>query len=101
MKRTDAQNRALHKFLENLAQTLNNAGLDMKCVLKEDVDIPWTKDSAKEFLWRPIQRAMTGKESTTDMESVDPAEVHEVLMRHLGEKFEIPYVDWPSHDFNQ
>lgn len=77
-----------------MASELNNAGYDMKKTLKPEVNIPWTKDSVKEFLWRPIQKAMTGKRSTTEMNTVDPSDIYEVLNRHLGEKFGI-FVMWP------
>lgn len=94
-QRTLLQNKALHKFCEQLADELNAAGLDMKTVLKPTVDIPWSKTTVKEFLWRPIQEAMLRKESTTELSSAEPSEVHAVLMRHLSEKFGV-YVSWPN-----
>lgn len=94
-QRTLKQNKSLHKFCELLADELNAAGLDMKTVLKPSVDISWSKQSVKEFLWRPIQEAMLQKESTTDLNSAEPSEIHAVLMRHLSEKFGV-YVSWPS-----
>jgi len=94
-QRTLKQNKSLHKFCELLADELNAAGLDMKTVLKPSVDIPWSKTSVKEFLWRPIQEAMLQKESTTELNSAEPSEIHAVLMRHLSEKFGV-YVSWPN-----
>ena len=49
--RTPTQNASMHKWFELVADTLNNAGLDMKRVLKPDVDIPWTKTSVKEIMF--------------------------------------------------
>lgn len=95
-QRTNLQNRSLHKFCEMLAEELNNAGYDMKATLKEDAEIPWNKDLVKEFLWKPIQKAMVDKTSTTEMDTTDPSKIHEVLMRHLGSKLGINYIDWPS-----
>lgn len=95
MNRTDKQNKSLHKFCQELADELNAAGLDMKTVLKPSVDIPWSKTTVKEFLWRPIQEIMVQKESTTELDTIEPGEIHKVLMRHLSEKFGI-YVSWPS-----
>lgn len=95
-QRTLTQNAALHLWLEWLAQRLNDAGLDMRRVIKADVSIPWTKESAKEYLWRPIQRAMTNKSSTVDAERPEYAEVQAVLCRHLGEKFGVECPDWPK-----
>lgn len=93
--RTSKQNNALHKFLQDLADTLNEAGLDMKTVLKPEVDIPWSQNSAKEFLWRPIQQVMTGKDSTTEPTTKDYLAIQETLIRHLSSKFGVS-VDWPS-----
>jgi hypothetical protein len=97
-QRTLTQNAALHLFLTQLAETLNEAGFDMKKTLKPDVDIPWTPISAKEFLWRPIQEALTGKKSTTEITTVEPTAIHETLCRHLGQKFGIQCPEWPKRE---
>lgn len=97
-QRTNLQNRSLHKFCEMVADALNDAGLDMKTVLKPGIEIAWTQDNVKEYLWRPIQKAMyPQKESTTDLNTVEPSRIYEVLNRHLAEKFGIS-VEWPSLD---
>lgn len=96
-QRTPTQSAALHLYLERLAEALNDAGYDMKKTLKPGVDIPWTKEMAKEFLWKPIQEAMTGKSSTTELNTCEPSDIHLVLSRHIGEKFGV-YVSWPSHE---
>ena len=62
--------------------------------LKEEVDIPWTKSSVKEFMWRPIQMAMLNKKSTTELDTINPKNIYEVLDRHLSQKFGI-HVEWP------
>ena len=95
-QRTLTQNRALHLFLGMLADELNAGGFDMRHVLKQDVEIPWTKDSCKEFLWRSIQEAMLNKKSTTEADRFEYTQVHEVLSRHLGQKFGIQVPEWPK-----
>jgi len=95
--RTIKQNASLHVYCELLAEALNDAGLDMKKTLKPEVDIPWRKESVKEHLWKPIQKALTGKESTTEISTVEPSEIYDVLNRHISEKFGV-HVDWPSID---
>lgn len=97
--RTLRQNKALHLFFDMLAKSLNDAGLDQRKVLKPSVSIPWTKTAIKEQLWRPIQKAMYAKHSTTDLmkqEEID--HIHETLTRHLAEKFGIEYIPFPSHE---
>ena len=95
-QRTNLQNKSLHKYFELLAEALNDAGLDMKTVLRPEIDIPWSKDTVKSQLWKPIQKAMLDKESTTEPSTKEYVEIYEVLNRHLSEKLGIS-VDWPSH----
>ena len=94
-QRTIQQNKALHKWFELVADELNDAGLDMKKVLKPNIDISWTKSSIKEYLWRPVQYAMLGKKSTRNLskKQIDP--VWEQINRFLGEKHGI-HVGFPS-----
>jgi hypothetical protein len=95
--RTIPQNSALHLGLGMIAKTLNEAGLDMRKVLKPEIDIPWTLESVKEYLFRPIMKAMYHKKSTTELSKIgEIEEIWDVLMRHLGEKHEVEYIPFPS-----
>jgi len=85
--RTSKQNRALHLFLRKLSDALNDAGLDMKKVIKEEVDIPWSDKTVKEYLWHPVQKALLQKESTKDLETDEVSKVYEVLNNHIASKF--------------
>lgn len=96
-QRTPLQNRSLHKYCTLLAQALNDAGLDAKKTLKPEIDIPWTPEMVKDLLFRPIMKAMTGKTSTTQLDTVEPSQIHAVLDLHTSEKFGI-HVDWPSEE---
>jgi hypothetical protein len=95
--RTIQQNKALHLYCKMLAEALNDAGLDMKKTLKAEIDIPWNKERVKEFLWKPIQEAMTNKMTTTALTTIEPSGIYLVLDRHLSEKFGI-HVSWPSNE---
>ena len=95
-QRTLQQNKALHKWLRQVADTLNDAGLDMKTVLKPEVDIAWTPEMAKEYLWRPIQKIMTGEESTADAVTTDYNEIRLVITRHMGAKLGVTLPPWPD-----
>lgn len=78
-----------------LAQQLTDAGFDMKRTLKPDVDIPWTKQTVKEYLWKPIMVALLNKESTTQLTTKEVDQVFSVLNRHLGDKLGI-VLEFPS-----
>lgn len=94
-KRTQAQNRSLHLFFTQLAEQLNDAGLDQRKVLKPSVDIPWTAIAIKEQLWRPIQKAQLHKDSTTELTTKEIDQVLDTITRHLGQKFGIQVI-FPS-----
>jgi hypothetical protein len=83
-KRTMRQNKALHLMFTMLADNLNEHGFDMKKTLKNDVDIPWSGESVKEFLWRPVQKAQLQKQSTTELTTKEIDAVFDTLNRHLG-----------------
>lgn len=96
-RRTLTQNRALHLWLTMLADYLNDSGLDMKRTLKHDVEIPWTTTSAKNFLWRPIQKIMISKESTAAADTSEYNNVYLTLSRYLMQKHGLPELPlWPS-----
>lgn len=94
--RTPRQNRSLHLFFRLLATELNNAGLDMKTVLKPSVDIMWSEQNIKEYIWRPIQDALLVKKSTRLLETKEIDMVHQLIIRHLGEKFGVEVPAIPS-----
>lgn len=98
MQRTNLQNKAIHKFCTELANELTNRGLDMRAVLKPDVDIPWNERAVKEHIWRPIQRALLDKESTTELTTAEVDQVFQIIQKHLGEKFglELQFPNWQS-----
>jgi hypothetical protein len=94
-QRTKQQNKALHVLFRLLAETLNENGLDMRKTLKPEVDIPWSPASAKEYLWRPIQKAQLNKKSTTELTTKEIDEVFDTINKHIGEKFSI-HIPFPS-----
>lgn len=94
-KRTIAQNSALHLWFTQLAEELNAAGYDMRQVIRQDIEIPWTPYSVKEYLWRPVQRAQLGKKSTTQLDTLDIDRIYEILNKTIGERTGI-HVPFPS-----
>jgi len=94
-QRTLLQNRALHRYFELLADTLNAAGLDQRAVLKPSIQIPWNAAAIKEQIWKPIQDLQLGKKSTTELTTSEVSAVYETLNRFLAEKHGVS-VDFPS-----
>ena len=96
--RTARQNRALHKYLDLLAAGLSEGGYTVQVVLAKAVDREWDMEAAKSLLWKPIQKAMLGKESTADADTTDYTKVYETLNRFMGEKFGMESIPWPTKD---
>ena len=78
-----------------LAEALNDAGYDMKKVIRANMDIPWTDYNVKEFLWRPVQEAQLGKKSTTQLTTDEIDKVFEVINKAVGERTGV-HVPFPS-----
>jgi len=85
-QRTQRQNRALHKYFEFVADELNDAGLDMRTVLKPGIEIPWSKMSVKEYLWKPVMAIQLQKKSTVQMTTKDIDTIYDTLNRFLALK---------------
>lgn len=84
--RTIRQNSALHKYFTMLANALNDSGLDMRKVLKPEVELTWSLVSVKEHLWRPVQEIVLNKESTTKLERDELNEVYRIIDKKMLEK---------------
>ena len=93
--RTSAQNNALHVYCRLLGEKLNDSGYDMKRVIKQEVDIPWSPSLVKEYLWKPIQKIVANEDSTAKAGSDDYYKTYSVLSRQLSDKFGV-FVDFPS-----
>jgi hypothetical protein len=96
--RTGAQNKAMHVGFGLVARALNEAGLDMRTVLKPDIELPWTKDSVKQYLFKPILTLMYGKDHTADLDKLEePEAVWETMMRFLMQNHGVEHIPFP-HD---
>lgn len=96
-QRTLTQNAALHKYCELLAESLNDAGLDMQTVLAEGTSIPWSEEKVKDDIWRKVQIALTGKKSTRDLLKEEVSKIYDVVNRHIGSTFGV-FIPFPSKD---
>ncbi len=94
-KRTSQQNRALHLYFTLLAEALNAGGFDMRETIRQDVEIPWSSDTIKEYLWRPIQKALFKKQSTARLKKKEVDKIYEILNKTIGERTAV-HVAWPS-----
>lgn len=89
---------ATNKYLYGKqSEDLTNEIMDIIYGYLARMDLPWTKDTVKEKLWRPVQMGIIkDKESTKDLTTTEPNDIYLVLSKHLSEKHGI-IVEWPSN----
>lgn len=92
--RTGKQNAALHVFCRLLAEALNERGITFNQFFKEGYQVPWSGDIVKENVWRPMQRAVCGVESSTELTTTQLSEIYDPLNDKLAD-FNI-HVPWPE-----
>lgn len=83
-QRTDQQRKSIELYCRMLADALNDVGLDQRAVLarmRDGVELPWAQQRVKDTLWREVQIALTGKESSTKLTRSEVSQVYEVLNR--------------------
>lgn len=96
-QRTLTQNRALHRYCSMLSDELNNAGYDFRLFIKEGIEVPFTPDLVKQYIWKPVQKAVLDIHSTTDAKTADYSKVYDALNMHLVNTRNI-FVPWPVRD---
>lgn len=93
---TRQQQKALHLWFTKVSQTLNDAGLDQRTVLKPGINIPWTLESFKKNIWKPTQKIMYGIESTTELDGKMINQLIDVFTQNFAERFGVEVDLFPS-----
>ena len=58
--------------------------------------MPWTEESVKANIWKPVYKAMTHKESTTEASRTDYNAEYTALCKWFGQEFGIQLPPWPD-----
>ena len=94
-RRTDQQNKAMHKYFALMSEGLNNTEASVQKVCK--VPIEWTGDNFKEFIWKPVQQSMfPDVKSTTKLDTKQVSEVYEQVNKIISEEWGVS-VPFPSY----
>lgn len=85
--RTNQQNRALHLFFTIVTNQLNELGQEFQYsgISGKSLSMPYTPELFKNMIWREIQKAMYGIESTTKINTDQINGILDVLIKHFGE----------------
>ena len=83
---TLSQKRALHLYFRFIADELNNLGLTYNDKLFNDIEIeiPYTEIVVKELIWKPIQKILFDKTSTTEITNAEINKIIDVITLHLS-----------------
>jgi len=92
VKRTNAQNAAIHLYMTKWANSLNNTGYTFTNAL--GLEIPFTMELIKESIWKPTQKELFGIKSTTKLTTEMINKMIDVFSLNFGEKG--IYVEFPS-----
>ena len=86
-KLTSQQKKAIHAYCDDIARTLSASGYDMQQAVT--LPIEPTGELVKEIMWRPVQKALFGKKSVTQLKMHDVDDVYRVIAKHLAETRDI------------
>ena len=87
VKRSTQQNKALHVLFQNISFELNRLGHEFtfKGIKGMDIQITYTPEIVKEFIWKPLQNAMLSKSSTTELTTQDIEAIFMILGKWFAE----------------
>jgi len=95
-QRTNPQNAALHLYCQQIADELTNRGITFTMFFEGGFEVPWTMEIVKDNVWRKVQIAYCGEESTTKPITTDYPKIYDCLNLKLSKwGFHIP---WPSKE---
>ena len=94
--RTGKQNSTMWRYLTDLAQAMDDAGIDMREAIH--VPIRPTKENIKAEMWDKIQLALYPEiDSSTKLTTVQMSEVYENLNRAIGQRLGI-HIPWGKEE---
>ena len=94
---TDKQRRSIWLYCGLVAQELNDAGLDIRLLLEEELEVSWSKEIIMNIYWKTIQKTLFDTDSIKDLKTNQVSEVYEELNRHLA-KFSL-HVPFPERNY--
>ena len=94
-KRTNQQNRALHKYCDLVAQAMDDAGYDAQTAITMPIQL--TGAIVKESIFKVFMKALfPEKTSTTELSTTEMQTVYNNMARGIALKFEGIDVPWPD-----
>lgn len=85
----------MHKWFKEVSDMFNEHGIDMRTFIREGIDIPFTPETIKSHLWKPIQEAYMQEKSTTRLKRKDVSAVYDILNKVIAERTGL-HIPFPS-----
>jgi hypothetical protein len=90
---TEAQNNAIHLWMRQCVTLFNNNGIEKHLFLEKlyastSLTGVWTEEAFKEDTYKPLYRAITGKESTTRASTKDHGACIDALTKWVAEHYD-------------
>ena len=95
-QRTDLQNKSVWVWCTQVAEILNKNGLRFEVKVLKPIYIPYDKDLVHEWIYKPVLKAWTGKNSTRDMDTIEPSEVTTIIAAHFATERAITLPAFPN-----
>ena len=86
-KRSNKVNASLHKLFTHMSNSLNELGHTFTYQgLNKLIELKYTPEIVKNFIWKPLQNALFEKSSTTQLTNADIKLIFEVLEKWFAER---------------
>jgi len=98
---TPQQRKSLHVYCRLMAEDLNKTPFTFRYFLKvteSHLEVPWTKELFKKYVFKPVLESQTEKESTEDMDNIDPSDIHRIVDEYIASKFGVSH-PWPDRNY--
>lgn len=95
--RTTRQNRTLHLLFRRMAEALNDAGFEIPHPFKPELEIPYSEESVKELLYRPIINLYFKKKGSSDLTTDQLSESMTILVDAVNRNTGV-YVPIPTEE---
>jgi len=86
-------------YCGEMAKALNEHGFDMRKffeVVKPGFQVPWSKESFADYVWRPMQEALADNTGTNEQRSAEVQEVYKHVDARISELSGGVQREWPS-----
>ena len=95
-QRSLPQNSALHLFLRQVSDAMNDAGIEQHVFFNEGFTVSWNDKTIKNEIWRPVQKAVCGELSTKKPTRAQYIEIYEYINRKLSDHG--IHIPWPTKE---